>query len=89
MIILTVMNYETKATMYEEAQTMLKRFAGCKGAISWGSSCTEKSKYKFNTTEYVRLQRSGHQSIGEEMGRPWRFEHRKICGSWKEPEKKV
>ena len=74
MIILTGMNYETKATMYEEAKTILKRFSGCKGAISWGSSCTEESKYKVNTTEYVRLQRSGHQPIGGEMGRPWRFE---------------
>ena len=40
MIILTGMNYEAKDTMYEEAKTMLKRLAVCKGEISWGSSCT-------------------------------------------------
>ena len=83
-IILTGMNYETRATMYEGAKTMLKRFTGCKGAISLGSSCTEESKYKFNT-EYVRLQRSGHQPIGGEMGRPWRFERN--TGRYAEAEK--
>ena len=57
MTILMGMNYETKASMYEEAKTMLKRLAGYKGAISWGSSCTEESKYKFNTTEYGQLQK--------------------------------
>ena len=73
LIILTGINTETKATMYEEAKTILKRFTGCKGAISWGSLCTEESKYKYNTTEYVRVQ-SGHQPIGGEMTRTWRFE---------------
>ena len=59
--------------MYEEAKTILKKFTGCKGVIIWGSSCTEESKYKFNTTEYMR-KRSGRHPIGGEKGRPWRFE---------------
>ena len=74
MIILTGMNYESKATMYEVAKTMSKRFAGCKGAINLGSSCTEESKNKFNTTEYMRVQRSDYQPIGGEMGLQWRIE---------------
>ena len=72
--ILTGINYEIKATIYEEAKKMLKRYGCCKGAISWGSSFTGESKYKFNTTEYFRVQGSGHLPIGGEIGRPWRFE---------------
>ena len=64
LIILTGINYEKKATMYEEAKTMLKRFAGCKGAITWCSSRREESKYKLHNGGFVN-ERCNQAFLGE------------------------
>ena len=64
LIILTGINYEKKATMYEEAKTMLKRFAGCKGAITWCSSTREESKYKLHNGGFVN-ERCNQAFLGE------------------------
>ena len=64
LIILTRIDYEKKATMYEEAKTMLKRFAGCKGAITWCSSRKEESDYKLYNGGYVN-ERCNQAFLGE------------------------
>ena len=69
LIILTRIDYEKKATMYEEAKTMLKRFAGCKGAITWCSSRREESKYKLHSGGFVNIRRC--QPFHEEKCRTW------------------
>ena len=53
LIILTGIDFEKKATMYEEAKKMLKRFTGCKGAITWCSSRREESDYKLYNGGFV------------------------------------
>ena len=55
--------------MYEEAKKMLKRFAGCKGAITWCSSRREESKYKLQSGGFVNIRRC--QPFHEEKCRTW------------------
>ena len=64
LIILTRIDFEKKATMYEEAKKMLKRFTGCKGAITWCSSRREESDYKFYNGRFVN-ERCNQAFLGE------------------------
>ena len=64
LIILTRIDFEKKATMYEEAKKMLKRFTGCKGVITWCSSRSEESAYKFYNGRFVN-ERCNQAFLGE------------------------
>ena len=64
LIILTRVDYEKKATMYEEAKTMLKRFTGCKDAITWCTPRREESDYKLYNGGFVN-ERCNQAFLGE------------------------